>query len=151
MTMPSEQIVTQAEELAACCKHLAENPVIGFDTEFIGEQTFVPQLCLIQIATPDQLLLIDPLSVGDLGAFWEIITDPQRTIVAHAAREEIRICQRSCGRLPPGIFDLQVAAGLVGFGYPLGHGPLVSKGLGIRLNKGGTLPDWKKGQSQTKQ
>jgi ribonuclease D len=142
--MPSEQIVARAEELAACCQHLAENPVIGFDTEFIGEQTFVPQLCLIQVATPERLILIDPLTVGDLAAFWEVVSDPKRTVVAHAAREEIRICQRSCGRLPHGVFDLQVAAGLVGLGYPLGHGPLVGKVLGIRLNKGETLTDWKK-------
>lgn len=142
--MPSEAIVTRAEELAACCKHLADCPVVGFDTEFIGEQTFVPQLCLIQVATPDHLTLIDPLTAGPLDAFWEIVTDPKRTVVAHAAREEIRICQRSCGRLPHGIFDLQVAAGLVGLGYPLGHGPLVNKLLNIRLMKGETLTDWKK-------
>jgi ribonuclease D len=142
--MPVEEIVTRAEELAACCHHLADQPVLGFDTEFIGEQTFVPQLCLIQVATPERLTLIDPLTVGPLDRFWEIVTGPQRTVVAHAAREEIRICQRSCGRLPHGIFDLQVAAGLVGVGYPLGHGPLVNKLLNIRLIKGETLTDWKK-------
>src|SRR3954447_25199172 len=142
--MPTEAIVTRAEELVACCQHLAHSPVIGFDTEFIGEQTFVPQLCLIQVATSERLTLIDPLTVGSLDMFWEIVTDPQRTVVAHAAREEIRICQRSCGRLPHGIFDLQVAAGLVGLGYPLGHGPLVNKLLNIRLMKGETLTDWKK-------
>src|SRR4051812_1522583 len=71
LSMPTEEIVTRAEDLAACCKHLADCPVVGFDTEFIGEQTFVPQLCLIQVATPERLTLIDPLSAGPLDPFWE--------------------------------------------------------------------------------
>lgn len=143
-TTPSQVMVTRPDELAACCEALAKTSVIGLDTEFIGEQTFVPQLCLVQIATWDRLYVIDPFTVGSLGDLWPIITDSQRTIVCHAAREEIRICQRSCGRLPHGIFDLQIAAGLVGLGYPIGHGPLVSKLLGQRLSKGETLTDWKK-------
>jgi ribonuclease D len=139
-----EVLVARPAEFAACCRELAHAAVIGWDTEFIGEQTFVPQLCLIQIATEDTLFLIDPLTVGCLGELWPILTDPQRIVICHAAREEIRICQRLCGRLPHGVFDLQIAAGLVGMGHPIGHGALVQKLFGIRLSKGETLTDWKK-------
>lgn len=141
--MPIEQLVTGPEALAKCCEHLQACSEIGFDTEFIGEQTFVPQLCLIQVATWERLYLIDPFSVGPLDQFWELIADPRRTVVAHAAREEIRICQRSCARPPGNLFDLQIAAGLVGLGYPMGHGPLIQKILNVRVNKGETLTDWK--------
>ena len=144
MSKPSEEFVATPAELAACCTYLAGCPEIGFDTEFIGEQTFIPQLCLIQVATWDRLFLIDPFTAGDLGEFWEVLVDPARVVVAHAAREEIRICQRSCSRLPHGVFDLQIAAGLVGLGYPLGHGPLVGKLLDVHLSKAETLSDWKK-------
>jgi ribonuclease D len=142
--MPSEHLVTRPEELAACCEQLKTQSVIGFDTEFIGELTFIPQLCLIQVATPEELFLIDPLSAGSLDVFWELIADPGRTVVTHAAREEIRICQRSCGRPPGNLFDLQIAAGLIGVGYPMGHGPLIQRLLDIRVSKGETLTDWKK-------
>lgn len=141
---PQRVMVTRPEDLAACCDDLSKATVIGLDTEFIGEQTFVPQLCLVQIATWDRLYLIDPFSVGSLNDLWPILTDSERTIVCHAAREEIRICQRFCGRLPVGIFDLQIAAGLVGLGYPIGHGPLIAKLLGEKLSKGEALTDWKK-------
>src|SRR5579871_2542027 len=100
MLSPSEEIVSRPEELAACCKHLETCSEFGFDTEFIGEQTFIPQLCLIQIATWDRLFLIDPFAVGPLDEFWKLVVDPARTVIVHAAREEIRICQRSIGKAP---------------------------------------------------
>ncbi len=141
--MPNEFVVARPVELTACCDHLEKHSEIGFDTEFIGEQTFIPQLCLIQVATWDRLFLIDPLAVGSLARFWDLLADPKRTVVTHAAREEIRICQREGARPPGNLFDLQIAAGLVGVGYPLGHGPLIQKVLNIRVNKGETLTDWK--------
>jgi ribonuclease D len=152
-TMPSvtEEIVARPEELAACCKYLATCSEFGFDTEFIGEQTFIPQLCLIQVATWERLFLIDPFTSGPLDEFWNLVVDPSRTAVVHAAREEIRICQRGSGKAPGNLFDLQIAAGLVGAGYPLGHGPLVGKMLNVRLSKGETLTDWKKRPLTAKQ
>jgi len=79
--MPSvtEEIVARPEELAACCKYLATCSEFGFDTEFIGEQTFIPQLCLIQVATWERLFLIDPFTAGPLDEFWNLVVDPSRT------------------------------------------------------------------------
>lgn len=143
-TAPREVMVTQPEELAVCCRDLAQNTVIGWDTEFISERSLVPELCLIQISTFDTLYLIDPLSVGPLDELWQILTDPGRTVVCHGSREEIRICQHLSGRLPRGIFDLQIAAGLVGLTYPMGHAPLVHHLLGKHLKKGETMSDWRR-------
>lgn len=151
MNMPTEEIIASPGELAQCLREIEGCAEIGFDTEFIGEQTFVPQLCLIQVSTWERLYLIDPLAAGPLDDFWAVVADPNRRVVAHAAREEIRICQRSCGRLPHGIFDLQIAAGLIGLGYPLGHAPLVNKLLNVRLVKGETLTDWMKRPLTAKQ
>ena len=67
--------------LAACCAHLAAQPVFGLDTEFIGENTFHPTLCLAQVATVERLYLIDPLACGPLDAFWALVADPARTVV----------------------------------------------------------------------
>jgi ribonuclease D len=139
-----QQLVGTADEFAACCDHLAACPAFGFDTEFIGEESYHPHLCLIQVATPERLYLIDPLAAdtGPLDRFWEMVADPGRTVVVHAGREEIRMCQLGCGRPPGQLFDIQLAAGLVGLGFPTGHGPLVSKLFGVQLAKAETLTDW---------
>ena len=137
-----EVIITQPQELAAFCAYLASCPQFGFDTEFIGEQTFHPRLCLIQVATAEKLFLIDPMTVGPLGAFWDIVVDPAHTVIVHAGREEVRLCHLWTGRTPGNLFDLQIAAGLVGLAYPLSHASLVSQLLGVQMRKGETLTEW---------
>jgi ribonuclease D len=138
-----EEIITGPEELAACCAALAACPQLGFDTEFVGEDTYHPRLCLVQVATPEALFLIDPLTAGPLGAFWQLVVDPARVTVVHAGREEVRLCRLWAGRTPGNLFDLQLAAGLTGLPYPLGHGPLVHQVLGVHLPKGETRTEWR--------
>src|SRR5438270_8957138 len=106
-----EQLVDDPRGLTECCDHLATCSVFGFDTEFIGEDTYHPHLCLVQVATADALYVIDPLAVGPLGRFWELVADPARVVVVHAGREEIRMCHLGCDRAPGNLFDLQLAAG----------------------------------------
>jgi ribonuclease D len=137
-----EEIVS-AQELADCCAYLAGQSVIGLDTEFVGEQTYHPHLCLIQVATREKLILIDPLSVGVLDAFWALIADPKRTVVVHAGREEVRLCRILYGEVPGSIFDLQLAAGLVGMSFPMSHGNLVRELLHVSLRKRETLTEWR--------
>ena len=131
-----ESVVDTPASLIECCAHIDTCKAIGIDTEFIGEETYVPDLCLVQVATPSRRILIDPLSSGPLDQFWERIADPSRTIVVHAGREEIRLCHFASGRLPGSIFDVQIAAGLLGLGYPLGYAPLIQEVLHTRLVNG---------------
>jgi len=139
-----EYIVTDPDGLRICCDDVAASPHIGFDTEFVGEQTYTPDLCLIQVATPSALYVLDPFDCGPLDEFWSLIADPARVVVVHAGREEVRICNGAIGRPPGNLFDVQIAAGLLGLGYPLGYGPLVQTVLRKRLSKGATLTDWRK-------
>ena len=139
-----EYIVTDPVGLRTCCDDVAASPHVGFDTEFVGEDTYVPHLCLIQVATANALYVLDPFDCGPLDEFWQLIADPSRLVVVHAGREEVRICQGAIGRPPANLFDLQIAAGLVGLGYPLGYGPLVGSVLKKRLSKGETLTDWRR-------
>jgi ribonuclease D len=138
-----EEIITHPEELAACCAELAKCTCFGFDTEFVGEDTYHPSLCLVQVATPDCLYLIDPLTAGPLDGFWQLIVDPARVVVVHAGREEVRLCRLWTGRTPGNLFDLQLAAGLLGLAYPLGYGTLVNQVLGVQMAKGETLTEWR--------
>jgi ribonuclease D len=140
----AEHVVTQADQLARCVEHLAQSRRFGLDTEFVGENSYHPHLCLVQVATKDALYLIDPLSAGPLDAFWEVVVSPDSEVIVHAGREEIRICYLACGKVPANFVDLQIVAGLAGLTYPLGHGSLVKEALGIALSKGETLTEWAK-------
>src|SRR3954454_18737480 len=95
-----EQIVTDPQELTACCEYLAACRQFGFDTEFVGEDTYHPHLCLVQVATDERLILIDPLTAGPLDAFWKLVTDPNNQVILHAGREEVRLCHLWTGRAP---------------------------------------------------
>jgi ribonuclease D len=143
MAEVEEILVTRPEELEPCCAQITPSPVLGLDTEFVGEDTYHPRLCLVQVATEQRLYLIDPLTVGPLDAFWKLIVDPLRVVVVHAGREEVRLCQLWAGQAPGQLFDLQLAAGLVGLPYPLSHGALVQRVLGVSLTKGETLTEWR--------
>src|SRR5215471_5878717 len=138
-----ELLVTQPEELAPCCDYLASCRRFGFDTEFVGEDTYHPRLCLVQLATADRLILIDPMTVGPLDAFWKLVVDPANQVIVHGGREEVRLCRLWGGQTPGNLFDLQIAAGLVGLAYPLGHGTLVHQVLGVQLSKADTLTEWR--------
>src|SRR5262249_34900150 len=139
-----EYIVTDPGGVRACCDDVAASPHVGFDTEFVGEDTYVPDLCLIQVATPNARYVLDPYDCGPLDEFWNLMGDRRRVVVVHAGREEVRICNGAIGRPPGNLFDVQIAAGLLGLGYPLGYGPLIQAVLRKRLHKGATLTDWRK-------
>jgi ribonuclease D len=140
----TEEIVSTPQGLAECCAFLATCQVIGLDTEFVGEDTYHPRLCLVQVAAPGRLFLIDPVELGPLDEFWKLLLDPGRTVVVHAGREEVRLCRLWSGQAPANLFDLQLAAGLAGLPYPLGHGTLIGQLLGVRLAKGETLTEWRR-------
>lgn len=139
-----EEIVADPVHLADCLDHLDTQSVLGFDTEFIGEDSYRPELCLIQVATRERLYLIDPFACGPLHEFWDLLLDPDRTAVVHAGREEVRMCWFGSGYAPARLFDLQIAAGMIGFNYPIGYAGLVQEVLGVRTGKGETLTDWRR-------
>lgn len=133
--------VAQLDRLIA---HLRASGRFAFDTEFVSEDTFEPVLCLIQVATREQSVVIDPFQVGDLSAFWDVVTDPSIEVVMHAASEDLRICHLRAGKLPHGVFDVQLAAGFIGFSYPLSLVNLVGQVLGVTLSGSETRTDWRR-------
>ncbi len=138
-----EELITTPQDLDRCCEHLASARRFGFDTEFVGEDSYHPTLCLVQVATEERLFLLDPQAIGPLDSFWSLVTDQTNLVVVHAAREEIRLCNLWAGAAPGNLFDLQIAAGLVGYSYPLSHTNLVNQVLGIKLPKAETLTEWR--------
>lgn len=124
--------------------HLESADTIAFDTEFVSESSYKPDLCLIQVATRDVIGVIDPKAIRDLSRFWSLLTDPAKVIIVHAAREEFRFCKRASGKRPGQLFDVQVAAGMVGIEYPAAYANLIQKVLKETVPKGETRTDWRK-------
>lgn len=139
------------DTLRAVVEAIHAAPVVGFDTEFVGEHSYEPQLCLLQISTGGATWIIDPLVGLDLNSFWSALTAPGREVVALAARQEILFCTKYAGRPPAQVFDPQLAAGLVGLGYPLSHTNLVRKVLDVTVPAGETFTDWRKRPLSLKQ
>ncbi len=140
--MQHESINTP-EHLEQFCAEIADCKVIGFDTEFVSEDRYRPQLCLIQVVAEGRLAIIDPLKMDRTQPFWDLLTEPGRTVIAHAAREEARFCFRFTGKPIAGLFDTQLAAGFVGMEYPASLGNLVNRLLGKTLPKGETRTNWR--------
>lgn len=138
------QSIDSPEKLNTFCETLSDRPVIGFDTEFVSEDCYRPELCLIQVAADDLLAVIDPYATGDTTPFWEILTTGNRTVIAHAAREEIRFAYHHAGRPITGLFDTQLAAGFVGIEYPASLATLVQRIVGSTLPKGETRTNWRR-------
>ena len=136
-------LVTTESQLAALVDRLAAHSHVAFDTEFVSEHTYRSQLCLIQVAAPDTLAVIDTLKVQELDPFWRLLTEPGRTTVVHAGREEMGFILQAIKARPSSLFDVQVAAGLVDHDYPAGYASIVRRFLNLPTNKGETRTDWR--------
>jgi ribonuclease D len=140
--MTNPMIVSDQKTLRARCRQWRAAGQFAFDTEFIRDETYEATLCLIQVTSGEDVVLVDPTAGLDVGAFWDLVTDEAVTCVVHAGKEDFEVCLRATGRPARNVFDIQLAAGLVGYGYPLSLVRLVSQVLGRRIAKGQTLTDW---------
>lgn len=137
-------MVSTVEGLRALVAELRAAGRFALDTEFSGERTYVPRLCLVQVATTEFIALIDSLAIRDLAPFWDLLLDPSVEKVLHAAREDLRIAYFGSGRVvAANVFDTQVAAALVGLSqYPLSYARLVEALQSVRLPKTETRSEW---------
>ncbi len=136
-------LITTESQLGALVDRLAAHSHVAFDTEFVSEHTYRSQLCLIQVAAPDTLAVIDTLKVRELEPFWRLLTEPGRTTVVHAGREEMGFILHAIKARPSSLFDVQVASGLVDHDYPAGYASIVRRFLNLPTNKGETRTDWR--------
>jgi len=136
--------VERAEQLTAVCEQARAESRFAFDTEFVMEDRYEPEICLIQLATETTVALIDPFLNLDLAPAWQIVCDPGVETVVHAGQEDLALCVQHTGKLPSNIFDVQIAAGFVGYDYPISLQKLILAVLHIRLHKAKTLTDWRK-------
>jgi ribonuclease D len=139
----SHETINSPASLAALCRRLAGADRVGIDTEFVSEDTFRPELCLIQVATSDELAVVDPYKVGDLNVFWRTLAEGNQTTIVHAAREELNFAYSACGKPLANLFDTQLAAGFCSAEYPSSYGSVVTRFLNARPTKGEQRTDWR--------
>lgn len=151
MALVEHLFVSKNSELDELLNHLDSAETIAFDTEFVSESSYKPDLCLIQVATRDMIGVIDPKSVRDLSEFWDCLTNESTQVIVHAAREEFRFCKRESGKRPAGLYDVQVAAGMIGIEYPAAYSTLIQRILKQTVAKGETRTDWRKRPLSAKQ
>jgi ribonuclease D len=136
-------IIADTQNLAEFCRLQAGADYLTVDTEFIRDNTYWPQLCLIQIAGPERAAVIDPLSTGlDLSPVLAMLADPGVLKVFHAARQDLEIFYHLLGKVPEPIFDTQVAAMVCGFGEQASFESLAQKLAGIAIDKSSRFTDW---------
>jgi ribonuclease D len=140
----SHETITSPAQLADLCDRLRRADRIGIDTEFVSEDTYRPELCLVQIATKDDLAVIDPYKAGDLAPFWKTLTEGNHVTIVHAAREELNFALNACKRPPANLFDTQLAAGFCSSEYPASYGSVVTRFLNARPAKGEQRTDWRR-------
>ena len=136
-------LITTTADLSAACARLAQHPVITVDTEFLRETTYYPLLCVVQMASPDEALVIDALAEGiDLTSFFELMANEKVLKVFHAARQDIEIIWHRANIVPHPIFDTQVAAMVLGYGDSIAYDQLVERITGHRPDKTHRFTDW---------
>ncbi len=136
-------IITTTTELAAVCKRLAAFPAVTVDTEFMRETSYWPRLCVIQMAGPEEAVIVDALAPDlSLDPFFKLMKDEKVIKVFHAARQDIEIVYHLGGLIPHPVFDTQVAAMVCGFGDSISYDQLVSRLTGAKLDKSSRFTDW---------
>ena len=136
-----QPLIATAPALAACAARLATLARIGLDTEFLRERTYRAQLCLVQVASADEAVCIDPLALTQLAPLAQVLAADGVLKVMHASRQDLEVLLPIAGLTRP-VFDTQIAASLTGLPAQVGYAEAVRRFLGQELDKSHTRTDW---------
>src|SRR5579862_3399217 len=134
--------VTSPEQMDGVLAAVRDAGRMGLDTEFLREKTYFARLCLAQVATPEQVFLIDPVRGADAFGLSELLADPAIEVVVHAGWQDLQLFYQRAGCVPANVFDIQLAAGFAGLSASLAYGRLVQELTGVELEKGEAYTDW---------
>jgi ribonuclease D len=135
--------ITTTDPLRRACSRLAEHPYVTIDTEFLRESTYFPILCVMQMASPEEALVVDALAQDiELDPFFELMANERVLKVFHAGRQDIEIVWHRAGLIPHPVFDTQIAAMVLGYGDSISYEQLVQRITGDHLDKSHRFSDW---------
>ncbi|MEG0072109.1 MAG: ribonuclease D [Raoultibacter sp.] len=134
--------IANQEMLTSFVERARASSVLAIDTEFLREKTYYARLCLLQMATDTEVVVVDPFEVEDLGVLGILLSDEHIVKLFHAGSQDVEILYREVGVMPTPLFDTQVAAALLGQTQQVGYGALVQSECGVVLKKIDSFTDW---------
>lgn len=134
--------ITDQKQLKEFAARAKTSPILAVDTEFLREKTYWPKLCLIQLATEEESVAVDPFRVKDLSALAELFADERIVKLFHAAGQDMELIAHEMGVIAHPVFDTQIAASLLGDTLQIGYGSLVLNECGVKLKKADSFTDW---------
>ena len=142
--MKIHPLISDTKTLTALIDRLAKMPFVAVDTEFMRENSYWPDLCLIQIASSDEAAAIDPKAEGlDMKPLLDLLVDNREVLkIFHAGGQDLEIVHNLTGKTPVPLFDTQIAAMAIGYGEQVGYSNLIESMLGHVLDKGARFTDW---------
>jgi len=142
--MKIHPLISSTDDLAALVSRMNAHDFVAVDTEFMRENSYWPDLCLLQIATPDEAAAIDPKAEGlDLSPLLELLVENHDVLkVFHAGGQDLEIIHNLTHKVPNPLFDTQIAAMALGYGEQIGYSNLVESMIGHTLDKGARFTDW---------
>ena len=142
--MKIHPLITKTDALSDLVKRLSQHPFVAVDTEFMRENSYWPDLCLIQIASTEEAAAIDPKAEGiDLSPLLDLIVNNEEVLkVFHAGSQDLEIVHNLTGKMPKALFDTQIAAMALGHGEQVGYSNLIESMLGHSLDKGARFTEW---------
>ena len=136
-------LITKSADVAEFCNEISAAEFVAVDTEFVREKTYWPILCLVQIATPDRAVAIDPLANGiDLQPVNDLMANTSVLKVFHSASQDMQVLFNATGRMTEPVFDTQIAAMVSGYGDQPAYATLVQKIVGVTIDKRSQMTDW---------
>ncbi len=142
--MKIHPLITTTEALTELCERLAKSDFVAVDTEFMRENTYWPELCLVQIANTEEAAAIDPMAPGiDLAPLLDLMCNNEDVLkVFHAGSQDVEIIVNLTGKTPHPIFDTQIAMMAISQSEQIGYANLVETWVGITIDKGARFTDW---------
>ena len=141
--MQIHSLITKSDELSNLVSRLSKQPFVAVDTEFMRENTYWPELCLLQVASSEEAAAIDPKADLDLAPILDLMVENRDVLkVFHAGGQDLEIVHNLTGKVPIPLFDTQVAAMALGHGEQIGYSNLIESLLGHSLDKGARFTDW---------
>jgi ribonuclease D len=142
--MKIHPLITTTEALSDLCARLAKSDFVAVDTEFMRENTYWPELCLVQIANTEEAAAIDPMADGiDLTPLLDLMCENEDVLkVFHAGGQDVEIIVNLTGKTPHPIFDTQIAMMAISQSEQIGYANLVETWVGLTIDKGARFTDW---------
>ena len=134
--------IEKRRDVGLLCRDLAGRPLLALDTEFMRKRTYYPKPCLLQIASRDQVFLLDLIKLSDCAEICQVLADNRIDKIMHGCEQDLEVLNQVCGRTIEPVFDTQLAAAFLAYGYQIGYKNLVTRRLAIEINDDQTRSDW---------